>query len=158
MLIIADSSALVALASCNELELLDKRFDSVNVPDAVYRECTVKGKTGADLLSDYLNEKVISVDQSTAIITPSGLGAGELEAMALYKQQHADFLLIDDRRARKVAIYNGLNTIGSIGVLLWGKHNNYLESVRVKLERIQQAGIFLSDRVLKEALALAGED
>lgn len=157
MIVVGDSSALVALAVCDELKLLDERFDKVCVPEAVFAECIVTGKTAADKLERYLQDKVIPVDLSTTIVTSSGMGAGELEAMSLYKAQQADFLLIDDRRARKVAILNNLHTIGSIGMLLWGKQNGYLIEIRPKLAQIIAVGIFLSEHVQQEALRLAGE-
>jgi predicted nucleic acid-binding protein len=49
MLIIADSSALVALALCNGLELLDRLFAEVRVPQAVYDEVIVDGKLAAEI-------------------------------------------------------------------------------------------------------------
>jgi len=85
------------------------------------------------------------------------LGDGELEAMSLYKHLHADSLLIDDRRARKVAIFNHLNTIGSVGMLIWAKDNGHVATIRPSLLAIQQSGVFLSDAVLQEALQLVGE-
>ncbi|QQZ27333.1 DUF3368 domain-containing protein [Thiothrix subterranea] len=157
MLVVADSSALVAVAVCDGLHWLDIRFQEVRVPVAVFNECTVAGKPKADTLRDYLQGKTIPIDLCETIITPAGLGDGELEAMSLYKHLHADFLLIDDRRARKVAIFNKLNTIGSVGMLIWAKDYGHVGEIRSGLLAIQQAGIFLSDVVLQEALQLVGE-
>ena len=106
MLIIADSSALVALALCGGLDLLDQLFDTIQVPQAVYQEVVVKGKPAAQTLQAYLQGKVVPVSLTNIIITGGGLGQGELEAMALYKMTCADYLLVDDSRARKVARLN----------------------------------------------------
>ena len=38
MLIVADSSALIALATCDGLEVLLRMYDDVKVPQAVYDE------------------------------------------------------------------------------------------------------------------------
>ena len=38
MLIIADSSSLIALATCDALELLPHLFEAIQVPQAVYEE------------------------------------------------------------------------------------------------------------------------
>ncbi len=157
MLVVADTSALVALAVCDGLDWLDSRFQDVRVPTAVFNECTVGGKLKADTLRGYLQDKAVHVDRCEMIITPSGLGDGELEAMSLYKHLHADSLLLDDRRARKVAIFNRMNTIGSVGMLIWAKDHGYVSSIRPSLLAIQQAGIFLSEAVLEEALQLVGE-
>lgn len=53
MLIVADSSALVALALCDGLELLDRLFEDVRVPQAVYDEVVVAGKAAAQMPSNY---------------------------------------------------------------------------------------------------------
>jgi len=118
MLIVADTSALVALAACQQLHLLEVLFADIRVPPAVHRECTVPGKPGADALGEYLRGKVAEVVLSEFVIAVTGLGQGELEAMALYRKLSADELLVDDQRARKVARFNGMRVIGSVGVLL----------------------------------------
>lgn len=157
MLVVADSSALVALAACEGLAWLDARFEQVRVPRAVFQECTIAGKSQATELHTYLSDKIIEINPAMALITPSGLGLGETEAMTLYRQLQADALLIDDRRARKVAHLNQLKTIGSLSIVLWAKQQDYIKTIRPALTAIQQAGIFLSESVIQEALNLAGE-
>ena len=44
MLIIADSSALVALAICDGLRLLDQLFEEIKVPQTVFNEVVVEGE------------------------------------------------------------------------------------------------------------------
>ena len=80
MILIADSSALIALAHCDCLEILEGL-----------------------------------------------LGSGEMEAMALYKKLNADWLLIDDEKARKTARFNKIKVIGSLGVLLLAKEKNLIQ-------------------------------
>ena len=86
MLIVADTSALIALAACRSLDLLVTLFDTVRVPPAVYRECVVTGKPYSDAMILFLEGKVSEVEAGHAVATPPGLGAGEAEAMALYGQ------------------------------------------------------------------------
>ena len=61
-------------------------------------------KPHSDTLGSFLAERVMRVDVSRWVVTAGGLGRGEIEAMALYKQLSADVLLIDDHRA--CAIYS----------------------------------------------------
>lgn len=157
MLIIADTSALLALASCDSLTLLDTLFEEVRVPQAVFEECAVPGKPQAEHLGQYLRDKVTDVDLATLVIAAAGLGQGELEAMALYKKLRADRLLVDDHRARKVARLNGIEIVGSIGVLLLARERALIPSIRPRLEEIRAAGIHLGSEVFSEALRLAGE-
>lgn len=57
MLIIADSSALVALAICDGLRLLDQLFEEIKVPQTVFNEVAVEGKPVAEILRQYLTER-----------------------------------------------------------------------------------------------------
>lgn len=51
MLIVADSSALVALATCNALDFLTTLYDDIKVPQAVYDEVIVPDKPEARSLA-----------------------------------------------------------------------------------------------------------
>lgn len=137
MLIIADSSALVALALCGGLHLLDQLFDTVQVPQAVYDEVIVKGKPAAQTLKTYLHGKVVPIPLTNVVITGGGLGQGEIEAMALYKAVHADYLLVDDNRARKVARLNHITITGSQGILLLAKHRGIISHVKPYLDQLR---------------------
>jgi predicted nucleic acid-binding protein len=157
MLVVADTSALLALAACRGLELLDSLFDEVRVPPAVLRECTEAGKPRADVLGAYLRDRVAEVDLDEFVIAAAGLGRGELEAIALYKRLHADRLLLDDSRARKVARFNGVQVVGSAGVLLLAKSEGLVPAVLPLLKQIQAAGIYLSEPLVAEVLQIADE-
>ena len=68
MLRIADSSALVALALCGGLNLLDQLFDIIKVSQAVYDEVIIKNKLAAQSLQVYLQGKVVPVSLTTNIL------------------------------------------------------------------------------------------
>ena len=86
---VADSSALIALAVCECLPVLDDLFESVVVPPAENAEVQVEGKPGADMLGNFLRNRVHDIDLGRYVIAALGLGRGELEAMALYKELNA---------------------------------------------------------------------
>jgi len=157
MLIIADTSALIAIATCNGLHWLDTLFDEIRVPQAVYDEATTSGKPQASALRNYLFDKTIDIDLSKFIIIAQGLGKGELEAMALYKHEHADRLLIDDLRARKAAVDKDIKIIGSIGLLLLAKENGLIVSIKPFIDTIHKSGIHIGKPLIKKALSLADE-
>ncbi|MFB1489232.1 MULTISPECIES: hypothetical protein [unclassified Thiocapsa] len=54
MILVADCSALIALATCRALHLLEQLFGTVVVPEAVYREAVVGDKPQAIELEGYL--------------------------------------------------------------------------------------------------------
>jgi predicted nucleic acid-binding protein len=85
------------------------------------------------------------------------LGRGELEAIALYFAESADLLLIDDARAKKVAYLNGLEIMGSIGILVLAKQQGLISQIEPLLEILAASDIYLSNAVIQKALELAGE-
>ena len=157
MLIIADSSALIALATCHGLTLLDELFDDIKVPQAVFDEVIIEGKPVAEELRQYLCGKVFPVDLTMIIINAGGLGQGEIEAMALYKQAHADYLLVDDKRARKIAQFNHIEITGSQGILLLAKQQGAISKVKPYLDLLKNSDIHLDERLIAKILRLADE-
>jgi predicted nucleic acid-binding protein len=157
MILIADSSALISLSICNQLELLDQLFDRVQVPLSVFNEINVQDKPESKVLVKYLKEKTVNIDFSSYIISTPRLGRGELEAMALFKKLNADFLLTDDKQARKTAEYNGIKIIGSIGILIWAKKQNLIKEVKPSLNDIYSSYIFLSEELYLYVLKVIDE-
>ena len=58
MILVADCSALVALAICDSLDLLERLFDAVVVSETVYHEATQPDKKQAQALKVFLQDKV----------------------------------------------------------------------------------------------------
>jgi len=158
MIVVADSSALIALAVCDALHLLTSLADEIIVPAAVFDEVIVEGRHHSEGLRTFLEGRVESVDASALESRTSGLGQGELEAIALSLHKKADLILVDDQRARKAASEYGLDVSGSLGVLLMAKRRGFLPTIRPSLDRLRASDIHLSDELFREILAMAGED
>ncbi len=159
MIVIADSSALVALSVCQVLEKIEPLFGKVYVPDSVYKEVSIKGKPESEVLKKFLETRTKSTNIDDYIIKNSkNLGSGELEAIALYIKLSAELLIIDDAKAKKVAYANGLEVMGSIGVLLLAKERGLIERIKPLLDLLDASDIYLSSKIIKKALELAGEN
>ncbi len=154
-MIIGDSSALIALAIIDKLELLDKIFGKVYVPKAVYEELCSNKKAQSQKLEIFLKDRVIDINLTLKYV---GLGQGELEAIALYKEMNAEFLLIDDKRAKNFAKLNNINTIGSLGVLILAKELGFLKSIKSDINKLQKSKIYISPSLIKKVLKRVGED
>lgn len=157
MILVADCSALIALSACQQLALLEKLFETVVVPEAVYYEATVSYKKEAQQLKVYLQNKVHKVDMNNYVFLDGFSDIGETEAMLLYKQLSADKLLIDDKRGRKIAKLNNIRIIGSLGILLIAKEKGLINEIYPLLQCIEKAGIHLSAELVETVLDLAGE-
>ncbi len=158
MIVIGDSSALVALSICEALPLLESLFEKIYVPEAVYKEVSIKGKSEADALTDYLGTRIKIVEtDKIQVMNGANLGTGEQEAIALYKSLSADLLIIDDARAKKIAYANGLEVMGSVGVLLLAKQRGLLKNIRPMLNLLAVSDIHLGSNIIEKALKLAAE-
>lgn len=157
MLIVADSSALIALAVCDGLEVIVQVYDDLKIPEAVYHEIVAPEKPYSDALGSFLVERVMQVDVTRFVVAAGGLGRGEIEAMALYKQLSADALLIDDHRARVIAEHNQIECIGTLGLLLVAKQGGKIKTIAPYVEKLKRSSIFYADELLDRVLKLAGE-
>jgi predicted nucleic acid-binding protein len=158
MLIIADSSALISLAVCEKLYLLEQLYGEVKVPKAVFSEVTQEDKQQAETLRSYLQNKVVDLDLTELLLDFGELGRGELEAMALFRKLRADLLLLDDKRARRVANLNEIPIVGSLGILLFAKRKGAITSVKPLIASLEASGIHIGKPLIQKILFLAGEE
>jgi len=157
MIVVADSSTLIALAVCDALPLLAELVDEILVPAAVFDEVVVEGRRHSERLRAFLEGRVQPLRVFDPEGGPAGLGQGELEAIALCARRNADLLLVDDQRARRAAEARGLRVSGSLGVLLMAKKQRLLPEIRPLLEKLKASDIRLSDELFRKALAMADE-
>jgi predicted nucleic acid-binding protein len=65
--------------------------------------------------------------------------------------------IIDDRAGRRCAELLGIPVLGTLGIVLRAKRLGQVDSARPLIRKLQEAGMYLSDRVLEPALKLVGE-
>ena len=155
MILIADSSALIALAVVDKLDVLEKLFGEVYVPRAVYNEVSHKSKGESEKLANYCKNKVLDIASDVNLnIT---LGIGESEAIILYKEKNAQYLLCDDKKAKKFARNFGVNVIGSLGVLLKAKEVKLILELKPLVEKLKVSQVFIDDKTCELVLRMAKE-
>jgi len=155
MILIADSSALIALAVVDKLDILEALFGEVYVPRAVYAEVSHQSKGESEKLALYCKDKVLDIGSEVNLnIT---LGSGESEAIILYKEKCADFLLCDDKKAKKFAMSFGVNVIGSLGILLKAKEKKLISEIHPLIEKLKSSQIYIDDKTFALVLKMAGE-
>ena len=158
MIIICDSSPIIALSIVNNLHLLDHLFREVIVPRSVFNELTVKGKPEADKIIVWAQDKLSEATDKRLVQTFSLLlDIGESEAMSLYWEKKADFLLIDEKKGRRIATYNRIKIVGTLGILLLSKEKGLIPSIKPLLDNLQCSYIRISDDLYQKALMLAKE-
>ena len=159
MIVVSDTTPLIALMKASQLELLQKMFGKILLPQAVFDELTSNAKfqEEARLIENCgFLQIVASPDAKTVDILrrATGLDLGESEAIVYAESSKADILLMDERKGRRIATAMGLPIMGSIGVLMEAHTSGLLTSAefRTSIEKMQDAGIRLSERLLQVVL------
>jgi len=159
--VVTNSGPVIALATVNQTGLLGGLYGKVLVPAAVFRELTWLGthRPGAAEIEKAVWAQRVDLDIKPDPLLLEDLGAGEAEAITLAAHRSAALLLLDDRRARRIAeVAYHLRVKGVAGILVAAKRKGLVGSVRAMLLRIRDGGYFLADAVIERAAHEAGED
>ncbi len=81
------------------------------------------------------------------------LDQGEAEAITLAVETRPDFLLMDERKGRRLAEERGLAVIGALGVLLEASRRGLVGQPMHVLDQLKAAGFRASSRLVDEFIA-----
>lgn len=159
-LIVSNTTPLIALDACNQLDLLRSLYGRILIPEAVDRELSRGGSTGLTTGLTSAHRAWIGVQAITSppsVHLLARLDAGEAEVITLALEIGASLVLIDEKRGLKVARELGLSALGSVGILLLAKKKGLLPEVKPHLHEMQSKGVSLSNRLIVWAIIQAGE-
>jgi len=128
-LVISDSGPIFSLAIIDKLEILDRLFDEIYIPKAVWEELTRDKTTDHfNKIVDFFQNRIREISQFNELTLI--MDYGESEALILYREIEADFLLIDDKKARNIAEHFGIECIGTIGILSIARKKGLVSELR----------------------------
>jgi predicted nucleic acid-binding protein len=94
----------------------------------------------------------ITVQTPKTVNLALDVDAGELEAICLAQEIHADAVLMDDRAGRNAAIHCGLAVVGTIGLLEQAAARGLIELPQA-MERLRKTNARLDAELIHAALA-----
>ena len=154
MIIISDTSPITSLLKINKIEVLEKIFKKVIIPEAVHNELKL---THLEIPAFISTQHVKNKEYVNALL--SELDTGEAEAIALAKELNAELLLIDEHLGREIAEREGIQIIGLLGVFLIAKKRGIINSIKKIISLLEsEANFWLSDSLKNEVYKLAGEN
>ena len=159
--VVVNTTPLIALSHVDQLDILKKLYGEIIIPDAVYRELSIKTesicKKAVDNSLEWIQIKSINNEMAKAMYKTQ-LHDGEVEVMILSKEIAADVVIIDDANAKKHAKYLGLPVTGTLGVLIKAKREGYINELKPIFSQMVENGIYISQSLMKSCLKQAGED
>lgn len=155
-LAIVDSGPIISLALVDKLWILDEVFDKVVIPKAVWDEVTIdSSKPFVPAIQKYFKTKTIPIKGFNELTFV--LDYGESESIILYRETQADFLLIDDKKARSIAENFGIVCIGTIGILSVCKDKKLIKNLKPIFESFIQNKRYYSIELLNDILIVKNE-
>jgi predicted nucleic acid-binding protein len=151
MIVVVDSSPLIALVNLGEIAVLPALFGSVIVPPEIFDELRQPNRpelvrTFAAAPPQWL------VERKPALVEPiPALHAGEVAAINLAAELNADLLLIDESAGRKAAAVRQIPVAGTIAVPELAADRKLLD-LKEAFARIKATDFWISHRLLDERL------
>ena len=157
---VLNSSVIIALSTLEYLDKLKHIFTEFLITRAVHGEICVRGcgligerelleavKDGLIIVKEVKNRLLVN-----ALLDP--LAIGEAETITLTVEERADYIVMDDKLARRRAKSMGLNVIGTLKVLRLMYDAKLIDEREIlkALEKLKEIGFRISDEVINKAL------
>jgi predicted nucleic acid-binding protein len=151
MIVVADSSPLVALTNIGPIDILPSLFGQI--PPQILAELRAprRPQSVRDLLASsppWLRERSPRLVQSI-----QGLHGGEIAAISLAEELDADLLLIDEKLGRQVAARRKIRFAGTVGVLELAADRGRLD-LQDAFARLKNTDFWISLALLDRRLEL----
>lgn len=161
MIVVSDTTPLISFLKIDRLDILQKIFGEVLVPEAVFDELTTNNEFPDEIerirKASFLKRVVADSDQVSLIQQQTGLDLGESEAIIYAKNSESDFILIDEVKGRLVAKNLGLKLFGTIGVLMESLKKGYTQKddVQEYVKVFRSSHRRISEKLLEQLLDLS---
>ncbi|TVZ26534.1 hypothetical protein JM83_1501 [Gillisia sp. Hel_I_86] len=150
-LVIADAGPIFSLAIIDKLEILNSLFDEIKIPNAVWEEITLKKNTEYyKKIKRFFEPKVVKISSFNELTFI--MDYGESESLILYKELNAQFLLIDDKKARTIAENFNIECIGTLGLLSIARSKGLIDNLRPLFVKFIQNNRYYSIKLLNKLL------
>lgn len=155
-IVVADTGAIISLVHIRRLDLIEIVFGDFCIAKAVWVELSNYDNPNFDRSQlKGLKGRVKEIKSKNYLSMV--MDFGESESVVLYEELKADYLLIDDKKARLIAESLNINCIGTLGLLLKAKNDGILPELRPLFDRLISDGRFYSRKLLNDILIKIGE-
>ncbi len=158
--VVINSSVIIALSATGHLDKLKKIFNEILITKAVHDEICVRGRglIGEHELTGAIKNNLITVKEAknrilvNALLDP--LAMGEAETITLATEEKVDYIVLDDKLARKRAKAMKLNVIGTLKILRLMYESKLIDKSETMkaMEKLRETGFRISEDIIGRAL------
>lgn len=145
MIIISNTSPLIALQKLNKLILLEKVFGKILIPNIVYKELTYGCSTQEiQSINTACNSfiEVVKIDNINHTFKRK-LDLGETHVLSLALDTQANLILIDDRKAFNEAKELGFKVASTLTLLKVAQTKGFIENHIDLIEQLKLKKFFI---------------
>jgi hypothetical protein len=147
---VSNTTPIIALSSIGRLELLGKYYEEIIIPEAVMSEIVSGGKIIIPNLREFSWLKEIPDRKGIETKLLFGLDEGEKQVILIALKEKIERVLIDERKARKIAGMLNLKVVGTLGILARAKRENLIQVFRSEAYKLIENGLYYSLELIEE--------
>jgi predicted nucleic acid-binding protein len=155
--IVINASPLILLHKADIEFLLPALFSSIIVPEGVMKEISVHEEDDVANRIRTRSELTICSVALEPLVQAWDLGKGETDVISFAYHDPTHLPVLDDSAAKACCRAFGLRTLGTGAILILGKQDGLLSSVREPLEMMRAKGMWIADSVIDLLCKRAGE-
>jgi predicted nucleic acid-binding protein len=148
-IVISDTSTLIILHKINELNILKHVYIELITTPEIAEEFGEK-------LPDWIIVQSVT-DEKYQRFLETQVDRGEASAIALASEFEDVTLLLDDLKARKLAVKLKLKTTGALGVIHKAKQMSIIPKVKPLIDKLLLTNFRISNNIIDEILKLNNE-
>ena len=149
-IVISDTSTLILFHKIDHLSLLKEVYQELTTTPEIAKEFGEK-------LPKWIKVEAVT-DKKYQDFLETQVDLGEASAIALAKEFDDTLLLLDDLKARKLAVKLNLRITGSLGIIHKAKQMGIIEKVKPLIDLLLKTDFRISDRIIEEILMLNNEN
>ena len=157
--VIMNASPIICMMKAGIIEVLPALFKDIVVPQEVKREILVRGRTDlkGEVLASYQWIRLVNDIVVAPQVASWDLGQGESAVISFALENPGFWAVIDDREARRCATALHCRHTGTLGIIVLAKRRGIIPSIRGYIERLKEAGLWLSDELVDQVCRKSGE-
>ena len=147
--VISDTSTLILFQKIEYLDLLKQVYGELITTPEIAKEY-------GDVLPDWIKIESV-VDKKYQEFLETQIDGGEASAIALAQEYEDVLLLLDDLKARKLALKLNFKITGALGIIHKAKQMSIIENVKPLIDKLLKTDFRISDKIIDEILILNNE-